>query len=99
MLSPDLFEKWEHLIQDVSKDKIPVEFIKKLIVKLTGRRQRTINIQQLVEQGLEPDEIEEAISMKLEEYDADMISIEFILDIESIAETVQPETDNLLRGL
>ena len=99
MLSPDLFEKWEHLIQDITKEKIPVEFIKKLVIRLSGRRQRTINIQQLVEQGLDPDEIEEAISAKLEEYDADMLSIEFILDIESIAETVQPETDNLLRGL
>ena len=98
-MTPDLFEKWEHLIEDVSKDKIPVEFLKKLVIKLTGRRQKTINIQHLVEQGLDPDEIEEAISLKLEEYDKDMVSIEFILDIESIAEIVQPETDNLLRGL
>lgn len=99
MLSPDLFEKWEHLIQDVDKERIPIEFIKKIVAKLSGRRQRTINVQQLIEQGLDSDEIEEAISSKLEEYDEDMISIEFILDIESIAETVQPETDNLLRGL
>ncbi len=99
MLSPDLFEKWEHLIQGVDKEKIPVEFLKKLIVKLSGRRQRTINVQQLVEQGLDPDEIEEAISTVLEEYDPDIKSIEFILDIESIAEVVQPVTTDLLRGL
>lgn len=99
MLSPDLFEKWEHLIQGVDKEKIPVEFLKKLIVKLPGRRQRTINIQQLVDQGLDPDEIEEEISDRLKEFGDKIISIEFILDIESIAEVVQPETDNLLRGL
>jgi hypothetical protein len=99
MLSPDLFEKWEHLIQGVDKEKIPVEFLKKLIVKLPGRRQRTINIQQLVDQGLDPDEIEEEISDRLKEFGDDIISIEFILDIESIAEVVQPETDHLLRGL
>ena len=98
-MSPDLFEKWEHLVQDVDKTKIPVEFIKKLVLKLNGRRQRTINVQLLLEQGLDADEIEEAISSKLDEYDADMIGIEFILDIEGIAEIVQPETDNLLRGL
>ena len=98
-MAPELFEKWEHIIQDVEKSKIPVEFIKKLIVKLQGRRQRTINVRLLLEQGMEPDEIEEAISMKLEEYDDEMISIEFVLDIENIAEIVQPETDNLLRGL
>jgi hypothetical protein len=98
-MAPELFEKWEHIIQDVEKSKIPVEFIKKLIVKLQGRRQRTINVKLLLEQGMEPDEIEEAISIKLEEYDEEMISIEFVLDIENIADIVQPETDNLLRGL
>ena len=98
-MAPELFEKWEHIIQDVEKSKIPVEFIKKLIVKLQGRRQRTINVKLLLEQGMEPDEIEEAISIKLEEYDEEMISIEFILDIENIAEIVQPETDILLKGL
>jgi hypothetical protein len=99
MLSPDLFEKWEHLIQGVDKEKIPVEFIKKLVVKLAGRRRRTINIQQLVDQGLGPEDIDDAINDKLMEYGDDVISIEFILDIESIAEVVQPETDKLLRGL
>jgi hypothetical protein len=98
-MSPEFFEKWEHIIQDVEKTKIPVEFIKKLIIKLGGRRQRSINVQQLLSQGLEPDEIEQAISEKLEEYDADTISIEFVLNIEGIAEIVQPETDNLLKGL
>jgi hypothetical protein len=98
-MSPEVFEKWEHIIQDVDKTKIPVEFIKKLIIKLEGKRQRSINVQLLLRQGLEPDEIEEAISLKLDEYNKDMISIEFVLNIESIAEIVQPETDNLLRGL
>lgn len=98
-MNNDLFKKWQHLIQDVDKEKIPVEFIKKLIVKLTGRRQRTINVRLMIDQGLEPDDIEEAITEKLEEFDNDMVSIEFILDIEGIADIVQPETDNFLRGL
>lgn len=98
-MNSDLFKKWQHLIQDVDKEKIPVEFIKKLILKLSGRRQRTINVRLMMDQGLDPDDIEEAITEKLEEFDNDMIGIEFILDIEGIAEIVQPETDNFLRGL
>lgn len=98
-MKSDLFEKWEHLVQGIEKERIPVEFIKKLVLKLEGRRQRTINVQSLVEQGLDPDEIEDAITSKLDEFDDDIISIEFILDIEGIADTVQPATDNLLRGL
>jgi hypothetical protein len=92
-------KKWERLLEDVDKQKIPVEFIKKIILKLQGRKQHTINIQRLLEQGFYPDEIENVISTKLIELDELVIGIEFILNVESIAETVQPETDRLLNGL
>lgn len=98
-MSPEFIEKWERLLEDVDKQKIPVEFIKKIILKLQGRRQHTINIQRLLEQGLYPEEIEDAISTKLIELDELVVGIEFILNVESIAETVQPETDRLLNGL
>jgi len=98
-MSPEFIQKWERLLEDVDKQKIPVEFIKKLILRLEGRRQHTINIGRLLNQGLEPDQIEEFISRKLIDLDDMVIGIEFILDVESIAEVVQPETDKLLSGL
>jgi len=98
-MSPEFIEKWEKLLEDVDKQKIPVEFIKKIILKLRGRRQHTINIERLLIQGLYPEEVEDAISEKLIELDELVIGIEFILNVESIAETVQPETDRLLNGL
>jgi hypothetical protein len=98
-MSPEFIEKWERLLEDVDKQKIPVEFIKKIILKLQGRKQHTINIQRLLEQGLYPDDIEDAISNKLIELDDLVIAIEFILNVESIAEIVQPETDRILNGL
>jgi hypothetical protein len=98
-MSPEFIEKWEKLLEDVDKQKIPVEFIKKIILKLVGRKQHTINIQRLMEQGLYPDEIEDVISTKLIELDDLVVGIEFILNVESIAETVQPETDRILNGL
>lgn len=98
-MSPDLFAKWEQIVDDVDKIKVPIEFIKKLVIRLEGRKQRTLNIQSLVKSGHQPEEIEEIIADKLQELDDDMISIEFILDIESIAETVQPTTDVLLKNL
>ena len=98
-MSPEFIEKWEKLLEDVDKQKIPVEFIKKIILKLTGRKQHTINIEKLINQGLYPEEIEDAISEKLIELDDFVIGIEFILNVESIADTVQPETDRILNGL
>jgi acid phosphatase class B len=98
-MSPDFVKQWEHIIDDVDKQKIPVEFIKKLIIKLHGKRQQTINIKKFLDQGLAPEQIEEAVSRKLQEYDDMILSVEFVLNIESIAETVQPETNKLLKKL
>ena len=52
-MSPEFIQKWEKLLDGVEKQTIPVEFLKKLIVKLHGKRQRTINIERLLKQGLE----------------------------------------------
>lgn len=98
-LEKEFLYKWEVILQDVEKHKIPVQFIKKLIIKLTGKKQQTINVKKLFEQGLDGDQIEIAVSKKLTELDDDIVSIEFVLNVEAIAETVQPETDKLLQKL
>ena len=98
-MSPEFIEKWEHILEDVEKNKIPVQFIKKLIVKLQGKRQQTINIEKFLQQGLDPDQVEDVVSRKLNELDDQSVSVEFILNVQSIADTVQPETDRLLGKL
>jgi hypothetical protein len=98
-MSPEFLQKWERLIDGIDKQTIPIEFIKKLILKLEGKRQRTINVEKLLKQGLEADQIEDAVSRILMELDDQVISIEFVLNVQSIAETVQPETDRLLNKL
>jgi hypothetical protein len=98
-MSPEFIKQWEHILEDVEKQKIPVEFIKKLVIKLHGKRQQTINIKRFLDQGLSPDQIEEAVSRKLYESNDQIASVEFVLNVESIAEAVQPETDRLLNKL
>jgi len=91
-MSPDFIKKWEHILADVEKQKIPIEFIKKLVIKLEGKKQQTINIQKFLSQGLDPDQVELAVSKKLHELDDQIISVEFVLNVEGIAGVVQPET-------
>jgi hypothetical protein len=98
-MSPEFHEQWKHIIEDVEKSRIPIQFIKKLVLKLKGKRQHTINIKKLIQQGLEPDQLEEVVAKKISEYEDLLVSVEFILDIQSIAEAVQPETDKILSGL
>lgn len=98
-MSPDFIEKWEHILEDVEKNKIPVEFIKKLVVKLQGKKQHTINIEKFLTQGLDPEQIEDIVSRKLQELDDMVVGVEFILNVQNIADAVQPETDKLLNRL
>jgi hypothetical protein len=98
-MSPEFIEKWEHILEDVEKNKIPVQFIKKLIIKLEGKRQQTLNIEKFLSQGLDPDQIEEVVSRKLQELDDSVVGVEFLLNVQSIAEAVQPETDKILGNL
>ena len=53
----------------------------------------------MLKQGLNPDQIEDAIGRKLHELDDLIVSVEFILNVKSIADVVQPETDRLLGKL
>lgn len=98
-MSPEFIKKWEHILEDVEKQKIPVQFIKKIIVKLEGKRQQTINVEKFLSQGLDPDQIEDAVGRKLHELDDQIASVEFVLNVQNIADTVQPETDRLLGKL
>lgn len=98
-MNPDHLSKWEQLLESVEKKHVPVQFIKKIIIKMLGKKQQTINIQNLLKQGLEPEEVEEVVSRKLYELDPMIVSVEFILNVETIAEVVQPETDKILGKL
>ena len=98
-MSPEFIKKWEHILEDIEKQKIPIQFIKKLIIKLEGKRQQTINVEKFLQQGLDPEQIEEAVSRKLHELDDMVLTVEFILNVQSIADTVQPETEKLLNKL
>lgn len=98
-MSPDFIQKWEHILADVEKQKIPIQFIKKLIIKLEGKKQQTINVEKLLQQGLDPEQVETAVSRKLNELESTAVSMEFILNVQTIADVVQPETDKLLNRL
>lgn len=98
-MTPEYLSKWEHILEGIEKSDVPVQFIKKIVVRMVGKKQHTINIQSLLKQGLAPEEVEEVVSRKLNELDHLINSFEFTLNVESIAETVQPETDKLLNKL
>ncbi len=98
-MSPELLNSWEEIIAEVDKRKVPLHFIKKIILKLERKKQHTINIARMIKQGLSLEEIQETVNLKIVELDPVTTDMEIVLDISAIAETVQPETDKLLEKL
>ena len=97
--SDEFLERWEHIIDDVDITDVPLECIKKVVVKLYGKKQRTINLDLLRRQGLDFDEIETVMSRTLADLGEAVRDVDFILDVGAIATIVQPETDKLLKDL
>jgi hypothetical protein len=97
--SDEFLERWEHIIDDVDITDVPLECIKKVVVKLYGKKQRTINLDLLRRQGLDIEEIETVMTRTLTELGEQVRDVDFILDVGAIATIVQPETDKLLKDL
>jgi hypothetical protein len=98
-LNEDFLNQWELIIADVTKTDVPLECIKKIVVKMQGGRQKTINLQTLIKQGLSMEEIENMITRILTELDPVIRDLDFVVDISAVAQIVQPETDKLLGKL
>ena len=97
--SNEFLNKWEHIIEEVNKTEIPLECIKKVVIRLHGKKQRTINLATLKKQGLDMDELEIVLTRTLTEFGDEVKDIDFVVDVSEVAKILQPETDKLLNGL
>jgi acid phosphatase class B len=95
----DFLLRWEQIVAGVNKTDVPLECIKKVIIKFHGRQQQTINLHTLRKQGLDLDDIENLLTKTLNEFDDKIRDIDFVVDISAVAAMVQPETDKLLGNL
>jgi hypothetical protein len=96
--SEEFIDKWEHIIRDVDITEVPLECLKKIVIKLENRKQKTINVQSLKKKGHDSDDIEILVNTTLLDLSPQIEDIEFVVDVEIVAEIVQPATDKLLKG-
>lgn len=98
LLDQDFLAGWEEILNGVDKDHCPITCVKKVIFR-TRQGQKTINLRNLRRQGIDDDSIEQAVSAFIEDNEQIIKSMELVLDVEAVAEIVQPETDKLLKGM
>jgi hypothetical protein len=97
--SDDFIAAWEHIIADVTKTDVPLECIKKVVLKFVGGRQKTFNLVSLQKQGMSIEEIETMLTRTFTEMDAEIRDVDFVVDVNAVANLVQPETNKILNGL
>jgi hypothetical protein len=98
-LTDDILKKWEDIIDQVDKDHIPIECVKKVVFRLEGGRQKTINLRRLKDQDVDVDELHDIVDRFVQNNSDEIVNMEFVLDIEQVAQLLQPETDKLLQGI
>jgi hypothetical protein len=98
LLNDDFLAGWEDIVNGVDKDHCPITCVKKVVFR-TRQGQKTINLRNLRRQGIDDDSIEQAVSAFIEDNEKIIKSMELVLDVEAVAEIVQPETDKLLKGM
>jgi len=95
----DLLDQWEIIVSEANKTDVPLECIKKIIIKLPAGQKRTINLHTLLKQGMAIEEIEGMVSRTFSELGDRVRDVDFVIDIKSVVELVQPETDRILGKL
>jgi hypothetical protein len=91
--------RWEQIVKDIDMAHCPISCVKKVVFRTVDRRQKTINLKTMREQGLDDESIELAVTRYIEEHEDSIASMELLLDVEAVAEIVQPETDKLLKSI
>ena len=95
----DSRERWKSLLKTVSKEEVPVTMIKTVTVNLIDGTQVDVDIDELLAEGYNSSEIEEMLNSRLKKLDDLIKDVDFFINIDSVASTVQPVTDDILKNL
>lgn len=92
-------KNWQDIVRDVDKKEVPITVLQHISVQLLDGTVITINIQDLIQEGNDPEEIEALLDEKFNQLDAYIKNVDFFVDIDKVVDTVQPETEKVLKGL
>tara|TARA_B100000809_G_C14921174_1_gene453411 strand:+ start:402 stop:725 length:324 start_codon:yes stop_codon:yes gene_type:complete len=92
-------DKWKSIINDVDITDIPVEYIDHLVVHTEDDSEYIVSIIDLLKQGIQASELEMTLENKMEEFEDEIISVDYILNIDKISTDIQLTTDETLKNL
>ena len=64
-----------------------------------GEQEIVVSVVELLQQGILPEELEIALEERMEEFQDEIVSVDYILNIRKISTDIQSTTDETLRNL
>ena len=98
-LTKAFLNKWETIIEGVDITNIPVEYIDHLVVHTIGKNEIIVSVIDLLHSGIPPEDLEIALEDKMEEFEDEIVSVDYILNIRKISTDIQSTTDETLKNL
>lgn len=98
-INVDARDRWKQILKTVAKEEVPVNMIQMVTVNLIDGTRVEISVLELFEEGFDNAEIEEMLNSRLKQLDEIIKDVDFFINIDSVAKTVQPVTDNILKNL
>ena len=92
-------DKWKQILREVEKIEAPVSVIQNIEVVLKDGTVVDIDVVELLSEGMDPNDLEKEINQKLFDLDDIISDVSFYINIDHVAKTIQPATDNLLKNL
>ena len=92
-------DQWEKLIKEINKEQVPIGVLRYITVNLKDGTSVDVNIAEMLDEGAEPEYVEQLINKKLHDLDDIIQDVDFHISVDSVAKFIQPITDQLLKDL
>lgn len=96
----NITKSWQDIVKGVDKREVPINILQAIEVLLLDGTMISIDIKKLIDDdGIDPAEIEIMLDEKFNELDQYIENVDFLVDIAKVVDTIQPETDKVLKDL
>lgn len=92
-------KRWSDIVEGVDKKQVPISILQNIEVNLVDGTIISIDVKKLLADGMDEVEIEDMLDTKFNELDVYIENVDFLIDIDKVVNTIQPETDKVLKGL
>lgn len=92
-------QHWQRILKDIDTDHIPINLLQTITVNLIDDTKITINVQELLAEGNDPETLDRALRTKMRDLDHIIKDVDFFINVDAVADAVQPLTDKILKDL